>query len=55
MRGVEEVTNPDLLDALTRLVHDRVVDVRIGVGRLVACACGAFDPMLSLLLSDNIY
>lgn len=44
-RGIEEIAKPDLWDALARLALDRVVDVRIGVGRLVASACGAFNPV----------
>jgi hypothetical protein len=54
-RGVEEITKSDLWDALAELALDRVVDVRIGVGRLVASACGAFNPISSLLPPDEIY
>jgi hypothetical protein len=54
-RGVEEITKPDLWDALTRLSLDRVVDVRIGVGRLVASACGVFNTMFSLFPFDKAH
>lgn len=54
-RGVGEITKPDLWDALAELALDRVVDVRIGVGRLVAAACGALNPISSLLLPDEFY
>ena len=54
-RSLEEITKSDLWDALAELALDRVVDVRIGVGRLVASVCGAFNHISSHLPPDEIY